>query len=673
MRRTLFPLVLVFSLLVSLLITGCTTSGGKEFSDDFSRSPIYYTVERGTGYLRWAPQEGATEYTVRRSMTRYGRFETVAQTSECTYVSEDPFAYYEVTAQKDGKTLPVGLACAFGEHTLVVGPNDDMTAVQAHIDAVHARLEHGYDGQFSSERFALLLLPGDYPLTVKVGYYTSVCGLGASPEDVTVDRIYVSNEVLSDENATCTFWRSIENITVREDAVWAVSQATSLRRMNFLGDLKLSYSGWSSGGFLANSRVAGSVDPGSQQQWLSLNDEWTRWTRGDSHNFVFSGCKGGMPQDGWTENTTRVTILTETERMAEKPYLIYEKSRGYGVVVPAVKEYTSGVDWENTGKFLPLSEFRIAAEEDTASALNEALLSGEHLLFPAGQYALEAPLAVTLSDTVVLGMGYPTLKTTEENLDCAVRLADVGGIRLAAVLVDANTTRTLVEVGRAGSHVNHSKNPTLLSDLFLRIGGAENRHTEVDTALAIYSDDVLGDNFWVWRADHSEGVQWEDLTYTDEKGPHTLFGNPVRTGVLVEGDHVSLYGLMVEHCEGYQTDWRGQDGLTVMYQSETPYEVPAQEKWMSENGKNGCASYRVEGGVALHRAYGIGIYLVNFGTVNLASAIEAPAGQGIKLHHLVVCDFTQSYGATISHVVNDVGGGVGPNSFRSLIEDFPAN
>ena len=184
---------------------------------------------------------------------------------------------------------------------------------------------------------------------------------------------------------------------------------------------------------------------------------------------------------------------------------------------------------------------------------------------------------------------------------------------------------------------------------------------------------MLGDNFWVWRADHSEGVQWEDFTYTDEEGPHTLFGNPVRTGVLVEGDHVSLYGLMVEHCEGYQTDWRGQDGLTVMYQSETPYEVPAQEKWMSENGKNGCASYRVEDGVALHRAYGIGIYLVNFGTVNLASAIEAPAGQGIKLHHLVVCDFTQSYGATISHVVNDVGGGVGPNSFRSLIEDFPAN
>ena len=35
-----------------------------------------------------------------------------------------------------------------------------------------------------SERAALLFRPGEYEVDVPVGYYTSVHGLGANPEDV---------------------------------------------------------------------------------------------------------------------------------------------------------------------------------------------------------------------------------------------------------------------------------------------------------------------------------------------------------------------------------------------------------------------------------------------------------------------------------------------------------
>ena len=108
-----------------------------------------------------------------------------------------------------------------------------------------------------------------------------------------------------------------------------------------------------------------------------------------------------------------------------------------------------------------------------------------------------------------------------------------------------------------------------------------------------------------------------------------------------------------------------------MYQCETPYRVPSQDKWMSPDGKNGYASYKVADSVNIHRAYGVGIYLVNYNNVNLASAIEVPNKPGINMSHLVICDFTQTYPATISNVINDYGGGVGPSVFRRLVDHYP--
>ena len=81
-------------------------------------------------------------------------------------------------------------------------------------------------------------------------------------------------------------------------------------------------------------------------------------------------------------------------------------------------------------------------------------------------------------------------------------------------------------------------------------------------------------------------MAWEDEE--GEDGTVTADGNPVQTGLRVNGDDVRCYALMVEHCEQYQTYWKGENGLTVMYQSETPYRVPSQDVYLSHNGtKNG--------------------------------------------------------------------------------------
>ena len=102
-------------------------------------------------------------------------------------------------------------------------------------------------------------------------------GLGLLPTDTKIKAINTYARWLSDDpknhNATCNFWRSIENLEMQSDTVWAVSQATGMRRVKVDGNLALHDNyGWASGGFLADSQIEGIVDSGSQQQWLSRNN-----------------------------------------------------------------------------------------------------------------------------------------------------------------------------------------------------------------------------------------------------------------------------------------------------------------------------------------------------------------------------------------------------------------
>ena len=143
--------------------------------------------------------------------------------------------------------------------------------------------------QFNTVRQAFLFKPGTYNVDVQVGYYTSVAGLGLSPDDVTINgEVRVEGQVQPDGSvsALVNFWRSAENLSVNPIAPsyyggaidqWAVSQAAPLRRVHIRGALFLfpHQGGFSSGGFIADSLVDGAGHPGldglvvnaSQQQW----------------------------------------------------------------------------------------------------------------------------------------------------------------------------------------------------------------------------------------------------------------------------------------------------------------------------------------------------------------------------------------------------------------------
>lgn len=95
---------------------------------------------------------------------------------------------------------------------------------------------------------------------------------------------------------------------------------------------------------------------------------------------------------------------------------------------------------------------------------------------------------------------------------------------------------------------------------------------------------VIGDNFWLWRADHSIG------------GASVTGGfYPCLHGLVVNGDSVAMYGLAAEHTLEDLTVWRGDKGATYFYQSELPYDV-SEEAF----GEAGYVGYRVDDAVTEH-------------------------------------------------------------------------
>ncbi|MCR5491698.1 MAG: hypothetical protein K6F32_06190 [Bacilli bacterium] len=672
----------ILPLLASLLF-GCSSEASLSSS---SASPLVYDelLEGEAAIMMheekvhlWWNDPSFDGYRIYGSKTRFGSYSILsgdAPLQTQNYVSEENrYGYFQVVGLKEGKEYPIGDNLSlWGSSMLIASPDDDLMAVQGEIDERHERLESGSDGQFSSERFGVAFLPGDYPdISMKLGYYSSAYGLGETPDETSVGELYVSTDVLGNNNATCTFWRNAENLSFPNPTQFAVSQATSLRRCHFRRNLALSHpSGWSSGGFLADCKIDGTVQPRTQQQWISRNDEMNLWS-GSGHNYVFVGCEGGLPEDAWAENTSRTTVMEKTPKIAEMPFL-YESQNSYYVFLPDVRDAVSGTSWDEgeigDGLSLSIDRFYLArAEVDDADSLDRALKEKQGIIFTPGIYELSHPLHVENDNALLLGLGYATLLVGENNREGAVLIDDVEGFRLGGLLLDAGKKSDCLL--RLGSTKSAPNKPAILSDLFCRLGGKENAHTEVDTMVVLNQGGAIGDNFWLWRADHSSGVAWEDY---EERGD-TVYGNPGQTGLRVEGDNVVCYGLMVEHFEGYQTIWNGEGGRTYMYQSEVPYRVPSQEKWMSHDGTvEGASSYKVGDHVQTHEAHGLGIYWVHYTLDYLDHAIEAPNNDGVRFRHLVTTTFTGYENGAIRHVINDVGETVGEGGiFRALIDEYP--
>ncbi|HLZ80606.1 MAG TPA: glycosyl hydrolase family 28-related protein, partial [Ktedonobacteraceae bacterium] len=422
----------------------------------------------------------------------------------------------------------------FGPNVYIFNPGMPQSEIQATVDAV---ANQQVSNQFGTQRYALLFEPGTYgsstnPLNFQLGYYTTVAGLGLSPNDVVINgSIYVRNQCFGANNCTAlvNFWRSLSNLTINvttpnfgcyNGEFWAVSQAAPMRRVHINGFATLmdycSGPSYASGGFIADSEFDGStVVNGSQQQWLVRNSKLDGWTNG-VWNQVFSGVVGAPAQCFPAQSSCGgpYTTLATSPVTREAPYLYVDSGGHYSVFVPSAQRNSVGTTWSGgatPGSSIPIERFFIAQPTDSATTINDALSSGRDLILTPGIYHLNQSIKVTRPDTVVLGLGFPTL--IPENGIVSMTVASAKGILISGMIFDAGATNSpvLLQVGSGHARSDHdASDPTALHDVFFRIGGAE--PGSATSSLVVNSKNVILDDIWAWRADHGNGVGWNNNT-----------------------------------------------------------------------------------------------------------------------------------------------------------------
>src|SRR4029077_17387874 len=223
--------------------------------------------------------------------------------------------------------------------------------------------------------------------------------------------------------------------------------------------------------FIADSQT-GFIINGSQQQFFVRNSSIGGWSN-SVWNQVFSGVNGA-PAESFPNPT--YTTLAASRVTREAPYLYIDSAGNYNVFVPSAQTNSVGTTWasgQTPGASMSIDQFFVALPSDSAATINTAIHRGKNLLLTPGIYPLAQPINVTRPDSVVLGLGFPTLVPTNGN--AAMTVASPKGMLISGVLFDAGaiTSPVLLQVGDGHARSdNEASDPSVLSDVFFRVGGA---------------------------------------------------------------------------------------------------------------------------------------------------------------------------------------------------------
>jgi hypothetical protein len=565
------------------------------------------------------------------------------------------------------------------------------------------------NNEMGEERYGIYFHPGVYgsasqPLMIQVGYYTEIAGLGMRPSNVVIygkievynrcfDPVLFNQEgqfVPSDGSGHCialnNFWRSLSNLSIhiisknqdncRSRAnFWAVSQASSMRRVSFInGDVSLmdycTMPAFASGGFVADSKFTGEIENGSQQQWFSRNIDVEQNWSGAVWNQVFLGSRGVPPGNSFPDPP--ISSLPETPLSREKPFLYLGEDDNFFVFVPSTVTNTKGPSWDRTtspnndtpGRSISLNEILVITPSTDSDDIDRALDRGMHLLFTPGVFDIYKTIEITKPGTIVLGMGHATL--TARNGVVPIKTSNAPGIVLAGITIDAGEAESpyLLQVGSNSDESlqnNNPDDPITLSDVYIRVGGPHIGKTTV--AIEINPDNVLIDHTWIWRADHGTlyrfylmmrwwahcitlitcslfsvlGIEEFDL-FDGYSGDNERWRtNTGRNGIIVNGNGVTAMGLFVEHFQEHNLIWNGEDGTVYMFQSELAYEPPFQSEWTTPDGILGFAAYKVSNQVQRHYLLGGGVYCYNRNNPSIITeqGFEVPFRSGVVLEHIM--------------------------------------
>jgi hypothetical protein len=580
---------------------------------------------------------------------------------------------------------PDANVAAFGPNVCVFTDTMSQAAIQKDLDSI-ATQQVPVASQFNSQRYAVLFRPGTYgsagnPLVFQVGYYTQVAGLGAMPQDTVINgAIDVFNNLCTagtqDCNSDDNFWRSLSNVTLNVDLpstppayappivdpfgtgctnsaeMWSASQAAPIRRAIINGSVVFqdycANNNFASGGFIADSKVSGSLNFFGNQQFLVRNSAigGAAGCPNGLWNMVYSGVQGA-PAPVFTGQCQQNTVVPASPVTEEEPFLFTDSSGNYSVFVPAVQHGSSGPSWsggQEAGSTVPLSKFFVASPSTPTLAITAALALGKDLILTPGVYNLNQPIVVSRPGTVVLGLGLATLVPQHGN--AAIVVTPNHGVKVSGLIVDAGPVNSpvLVSVGLPGLG-GSSTDPDVIQDVFFRIGGAETTPTSATVSLLDNASNSIIDDVWAWRADHGNAVGWTQ--------------NTGATGLVVTGSGVTAYGLAVEHYQKNEVIWSGQGGTDIFFQNELPYDPPSQADWMASPTQNGYPAFLVSPDVKTFQGYGMGSYVVfiqTSATLHDAEAFQAPHAPGVQFHDVFGVWISGSGG--LDSIVNGVGGPV---------------
>ncbi|MBW1657830.1 hypothetical protein [Flavobacterium quisquiliarum] len=650
---------------------------------------IVYDKKKHNITLSWPAFGSSGNYIITRGGSRLAsEFIQVGTTSKLSFTDVKPNKnkyenYYKVT--RNGMTVLISLENQIFGSNMYFYDRKYEKAETARND-INAQFETiglgGANGEWTTKRQAYYFKPNVNGQTydsggsgsassvesnsIELGFYSHIGGLGKVPSAVKLGSIFTRPHLSGGANATCTFWRSIENLTVMRDFAWTVSQSTSARRMllestsKYISDIG-NTNFWGSGGFIADTHYASSrPNWGGQQQWYTRNAVFPSGSdvMGGSYNMVWQGCVNPPQADDVNSPISTTPIIRE------KPFLFLDDDGEYKIFVPAWQKDRVGVSWSSTdmgeGEIQDLlTNWYVTKAGDTDVEINVALKAGKNIFFTPGHYSLNAPIQVNRKDAMLLGAGIAsvTLEPTEKNTWGCIYADDKDGIIIAGLLMDSfNSTTYQIRIGNEVVKADHSADPILLSDITCRVGGVQSKNIQIQVSMQINSNNVVGDHFWLWRADHGS-QKGGDLRWTRDR---------CKNGLIVTGNDVTLYGLFTEHYQEYEVLWLGERGRTFFFQNEPPYDAPNQASWSSQDGRvEGYAAFKVANRVKEHHSIGMGSYAVFTGTdgkVNKKNGFEAPNSLNVKLEKMCITRFAGP--GNIQNVVNSTGGSTATGAKR---------
>ena len=227
---------------------------------------------------------------------------------------------------------------------------------------------------------------------------------------------------------------------------------------------------FASGGFIADSAFTGStVINGSQQQFIVRNSNLDGWTNG-VWNQVFAGDhrahrrRASRPRRACPAAPRRTPRSTPARRRRRSRSCRWTRPGKYSVFVPALQHDTVGPSWAGRqhGRHVAADQQVLHRHAEHVGRWPSTLRSplGKNLLLTPGVYNLTAPILVSRPDTIVLGLGFPTL--VPQHGTAALRSLDVPGVKLSGFIVDAGPKNSpvLLQVGTGlRPPVGHGRRP----------------------------------------------------------------------------------------------------------------------------------------------------------------------------------------------------------------------